>query len=230
MCSSDLGNQQQAEHVADMPVLLSYGLYDPFLDKYQHTFKRILIDSGAYSVFNSGEKIDIAKYADWSLRWGGHADAVAGLDDIAGDWRQSLKNYEAMPNGFPTMHDSDPPELLKDLIPIAQSRGGWMGIGLMPPRQGKERFVRWVCDNVPESLHIHGWALRLYSHVRRIDSFDSTNWWRDAMKLRRDLPWITYGEALELVVKRYQREPRIFRDQTQKALFSSDDGLDSPSD
>jgi len=25
----------------------------------------------------------------------GHADAVAGLDDIGGDWRRSLRNYDA---------------------------------------------------------------------------------------------------------------------------------------
>lgn len=217
------GNQQQAEHVAGMPVLLSYGLYDPFLDRYQHTFARILIDSGAYSVFNSGKTIDIAAYADWSLRWSGHADAVAGLDDIAGDWRQSLRNYEAMSNGFPTIHDSDPPELLKDLIPIAQSRGGWLGVGLTPPRTGKERFVRWVCDNVPEELHLHGWALRAYSHIRRIDSMDSTNWWRDGFKIRRDLPWLTYGEALEIVVKRYQRERRMFVEESQSSLFVNEE-------
>jgi hypothetical protein len=217
------GNQQQAEHVKGMPVLLSYGLYDPFLDKYQHTFSRLLIDSGAYSVFNSGQTIDAAAYADWSLRWGGHADAVAGLDDIAGDWRQSLKNYEAMPNGFPTIHDTDPPELLKDLVPMAVARGGWLGLGLKPPRHGKERFVRWVCDSVPESIHIHGWALRAYSYVRRIDSMDSTNWWRDAMKVRRDLPWLTYGESLEIIVKRYQRESRMFREDSQAVLFQMED-------
>lgn len=214
------GNQQQAEHVRDMPVLLSYGLYDPFLDRYQHTFSRLLIDSGAYSVYNSGHTIDIVAYADWAARWDGHADAVAGLDDISGDWRQSLKNYEAMPAGFPTIHDSDPPELLRDLVQLAGERNKWIGIGLTKPREGKERFVRWACDNIPEDFHIHGWALRLYTKVRRLDSVDSTNWWRDGFKIRRDLPWLTYGEALEIVVKRYQRENRLILDESQMGLFS----------
>lgn len=213
------GNQQQAEHVTGMPVLLSFALYDPFLDRYQHTFKRILIDSGAYSAFNSGEHVDLAIYRDWAQRWVGHADAIAGLDDISGDWRKSLSNYESFDLGFPTIHDTDPPELLKDLVSIAAGRGKWIGIGLKPPRQGKERFVRWACDNIPEDYHIHGWALRAYSHVRRIDSIDSTNWWRDAMKYRRDLPFLTYGEALEIVVKRYQRESRMFKEEPQPELF-----------
>ena len=41
--------QQQAEHVADMPVLLSFAVYRPWMSRYQQTFRRILIDSGAFS-------------------------------------------------------------------------------------------------------------------------------------------------------------------------------------
>lgn len=93
-----------------------------------------------------------------------------------------------------------------------QDRKPWIGIGLVPPREGKGRFVRRVCANVPDSFHIHGWALRAYSHVARLDSVDSTNWWRDGMKVCRDLPWLTYGEALEIVVKRYQREARMIKE------------------
>jgi hypothetical protein len=52
---------------------------------------------------------------------------------------------------------------------------------------------------------------------------DSTNWWRDAMKLRSELPWLTYGETLELVIKRYQREQRIFREDTQAGLFAMEE-------
>jgi hypothetical protein len=214
--------QQQAEHAAEMAVLFSFACYSPWLDKYQQSFRRVLIDSGAYSAFTTGKPVDIVAYGEWAARWVGHADAIAGLDDISGDWRKSLANYEAMPLGFPTIHDSDPPELLRDLVQLARERGNWIGIGLTPPRQGKERFVRWACDNLPEDMHVHGWALRAYSHVRRIDSMDSTNWWRDAMQLRRDLPWLTYGETLELVIKRYQREQRIFREDSQATLFDAE--------
>lgn len=38
--------QQLAEHVSGMPVLLSFPLWTPMLDRYQQTFRRILIDSG----------------------------------------------------------------------------------------------------------------------------------------------------------------------------------------
>lgn len=213
--------QQQAEHAAGMPVLLSFALAKGYgwLNKgYQQAFSRILIDSGAFSELNSGIKVDGYAYSEWAALWNGHADAIAGLDDINGDWRRSLRNYEQY-GGFPTFHDTDPPELLTDLLPIARERGNWLGLGLIPPRHGKERWVRDACSQIPDDVHVHGWALREYTHVRRLDSVDSTNWWRDAMKIRTlpDTSHLAYGECLEIVVKRYQRWNRTIRD-------SKDDG------
>lgn len=207
--------QQQAEHVAGMPVLLSYACYADCLDKgYHQSFSHILIDSGAYSEFTSGKAIDVKAYAEWAEQWVGHADAIAGLDDIRGDWRRSLRNYEAFPGGFPTFHESDPPELLPDLVAMAQERKQWLGFGLLPPRQGKESFVRETLARIPEGIHVHGWAMRAYTHCRRLDSVDSTNWWRDAMALRTvpGLAHLNYGECLEIVVKRYQRWKRTIRE------------------
>ena len=212
--------QQQAEAVSDMPVLLSYANWSPWLDGYQSSFARLLIDSGAYSELTGNAKIDGPAYLDWSTRWVGHADAVAGLDDISGDWRRSLKNYEAF-GGFPTIHDTDPPELLSDLIALARTRGRWIGIGLNPPRHGKEYWIRSICDQLPDDLHVHGWALRAYTGIRRLDSVDSTNWWRDAMGLRvlPQLKHLTYGECLAIIVKRYQRWSRTIKDAETKPLF-----------
>jgi hypothetical protein len=215
--------QQQAEHAADMPVLLSFACRNDWIDRYQQTFSRLLIDSGAYSELNSGKKIDVVAYVAWVQRWDGHCDAWAGLDDISGDWRRSLKNYEH--GGFPTFHDTDPPELLDDLIAIARERGRWIGLGIKPPRDGKETWVRDVCDRIPENFHVHGWALRAYTKVRRLDSVDSTNWWRDAMKLRitPGLEHLTYGECLAIVVKRYERWDRTIKERTdscQTRLFA----------
>jgi hypothetical protein len=194
-----------------MPVLLSYATHAPWLEKgYQQSFSRLLIDSGAFSEFNSGRVVDLGQYRDWAGRWLGTADAVAGLDDIRGDWRRSLKNYEAFPEGFPTFHETDPSELLDDLVAMAGERTNWLGLGLLPPREGKEKWVRSACDRVPDGVHVHGWALRRYTHVRRLDSVDSTNWFRDAMKIRTTAGFehLTYGECLEIVVKRYQRWTR----------------------
>jgi hypothetical protein len=210
------GSQMHADYLSGMPVLLSFALYQKWLKDYHPSFKRILIDSGAYSELNSGKKVDIGEYREWSQDWLGHADAVAGLDDIGGDWRRSLKNYEAVPWGFPTMHDSDPAELLDELIPMARERGNWLGIGLVPPRHGKESWIRETLARVPEDIHVHGWACRAYTHVRRFDSVDSTNWFRDALKYKTQMPFLTPAECVEIVVKRYQRWSRVISTEPSK--------------
>jgi hypothetical protein len=221
-------NQLQAEHAAGFPVLLSYGVLGKskwdWIDRgYQQSFDRILIDSGAYSTLNTNTSIDLGRYVEWASLWRGHADAMAGLDDISGDWRKSMTNYEAYPEGFPTFHDSDPPELLGDLIAMARERGRWIGLGLVPPRDGKERWIRETCDQIPDDLHVHGWALRAYTYIRRLDSTDSTNWWRDAMDLKA-LPLtrhLTYAECLDIVCKRYARWNRTIKEpKTEGMLFS----------
>lgn len=221
-------NQQQAEHATGMPVLLSYAVAGrcSWLDKgYQQSFSRVLVDSGAYSEFTTGKRVDLGAYCEWASRWDGHADAIAGLDDIAGDWKKSLANYEAFPGGFPTFHESDPWDLLADLVAMCIERRQWLGLGLLPPREGKESWVRRVVAEIPDSIHVHGWAMRRYTHVRRLDSVDSTNWWRDAMKLRTssELSHLTYGECLDIVVKRYQRWTRVITDpkSTEAPLFDA---------
>lgn len=216
-------NAIQANAAREMPVLLSFALAGGYkwINQYVPSFDRLLIDCGAYTAYSRNTTIDGPAYKAWYERWKHFADAYAGIDDIAGDWRKSLDNYERY-GGFPTIHDTDPPELLDDLIPLAKERGGWLGIGLKPPRENKEEFVRSVCDRVPDDIHIHGWALRYYTHIRRLDSVDSTNWWRDAMDIRV-LPLckhLTYGETLEIVVKRYRRQSRLIVDTPrQESLF-----------
>lgn len=90
-----------------------------------------------------------------------------------------MANYEAFPGGFPTIHESDSPELLSDLVPMARERGKWLGVGLLPAtRQARkgEPWLRQTLARVPDDIHVHVWAGRLYTHIRRVDSVDSTNW------------------------------------------------------
>ena len=199
-------NSQLQAHVAnDMPVLLSFGIWSPWMRDYARTYSHLLIDSGAYSVHNSGIDLDIIEYRDWHQQFDGHADAIAGLDDIGGDWKKSMTNYERG-GGCPTFHETDPPELLDDLVPLAACRGNWIGIGLKPPRHRKRSWLRETIERIPDDMHIHGWAMRQYSDLAGWDSMDSTNWWRDGFQIKNLLPYLTYGECLEIIVKRYQRE------------------------
>jgi hypothetical protein len=55
---SSPNNQMTADKLRDMPVLVSYAIYPKWIDQYVPSFKRLLIDSGAFSEFNTGKSID----------------------------------------------------------------------------------------------------------------------------------------------------------------------------
>jgi hypothetical protein len=219
--------QLQAHVCKGQNVLLSYPLFKnrpSLIRDYAPSFSRILIDSGAYSSMNSGTEIVLSEYAEWcdKIHW---ADAFAGLDDIK-DWRKSMKNYQAWERGFPTYHDGDPPELLDELIPMARERGGWIGLGLAPPRHGKSRWVSETLQRIPHDLWVHGWALQIYTALpgrRKIDSVDSTTWYRRSEALRvNGLQFLTPAEALEIEILRIERRPKRQVDESELPLFQAE--------
>jgi hypothetical protein len=207
-------NQMQAHALRGCNVLFSFALRFPMLEvpPWRESFAQILIDSGAYSVMARGVTVDIAAYGEYAQVWSGRAAAIAGLDDISGDWKQSLKNYEAVPCSFPTFHDSDPEGLLPELIAMAQERGTWIGLGVVPKggRTCNRRHARhWVArtvERIPAGLHVHGWALGGCASI--VDSYDSTNWMLDCRKVLAACPWLTPAEALDLIVLRDIRRSR----------------------
>lgn len=214
---SSPGSQVQAEAAVSRPVLVSYALWQPWMRRYTQAWGAILVDSGAYTEFTKGIRVDVEEYVRWARSWGDRIEAFAGVDDIGGDWRRSLSNYKL--GGFPTYHFTDPWGLLDDLVPLAEAAGGWIGVGMDPTdRYGHEAWVRETLERIPPSLHVHGWAMRIYKKLWRFDSFDSTNWFRDAMKVRKAHPWLTYGESLEIVVKRYDREGMEFDEREDKQV------------
>lgn len=213
-------NHLQAHMATGMPVLVSFAIRSDWYDRsWMHAQDPLLLDSGAYSELTGNAKVDLGEYVEWAQQWE-HAVAWAGLDDINGDWRRSMENYKA--GGFPTFHDTDPDELLDDLIPMALERGRWLGIGLLPPRTNRGSWLRRTIERIPDDILIHGFALRAYaSSFPRFDSMDSTNWFRDSQKVLIDplTRHLTPGEALEIVLKRYQRwKPAEHRVDGQKEL------------
>lgn len=205
-----------------MPVLLCFSMFKEWMMSFQATFSKIVIDSGAFSEHSTGKKVDIEKYKDWSEKWIDKAEAIAGLDDISGDYKRSLANYAKIPWSFPTWHDTDPLELIPELVAISRERKTWLGIGMKDPQNQKNgKIIKDALTLVPDDIHVHGWAARHYSYIRRFDSFDSTAWWRNAMVLRPKMPWLHLGECVEIIIKKYQREARMFdlKEDKQSSIF-----------
>jgi hypothetical protein len=215
------GSQLHAHLLADMPVCITYAKWRPWNMEYAPTWSRLLVDSGAYSALNSGQEIDVNEYIEWSQQWIGKADAIASLDDISGDYKTTIKNCELMPKGagFPTIHEADPIEILPDLIELAKDHGNWLGIGLTPLRYHKENIVRNICEQIPDGIHVHGWALGEYGYLKRLDSVDSIGWLLITNRVQQYFPWLTHAERVEILIKKYARwiPPT---DTNQQDLFS----------
>lgn len=197
-------SEATAHVLKDYPVLLSYALQSKSAMSFFHAYQRILIDSGAFTEFKTGKKVDLSRYIDWVTPLLPNVDAAAGLDNIQGNWKQSLKNYERF--GFPTMHLTDPPELLDDLLPIAKERWGWLGIGGVAAQ--RRDYTGWIQDTlsrVPDDIHVHVWGAYSYSHIRRVDSFDTAFYIRDYLIFNAQVPFLTPQEALAVTLKRIRR-------------------------
>ena len=199
------GRPLQLEACVGRNVLMSFTARPKNLWHWAGAFKSLILDSGAFSAYNSGQEVVLEEYREWALQYKDVAAAIAGLDDIGGDWRQSMDNYEAFPEGFPTFHDSDPYDLLDDLICMARERGGYLGLGLTLPRKGKRAWVVETLDRIPNDIVVHGFALAEYAKVGGFDSFDSTGWMRYAHGLKAQLFWLTEYECVEIAIKWYER-------------------------
>lgn len=226
-------NAVQAHLAGDMPVLISFGCFSPWQERYMPSFRRVLIDSGAFSELNSGKAIDPDAYAEFSRRMLEHpnVDAAACLDDIRGDWEKGLANWEAAPWTFPVFHDSDPGEALTEILQRLEGDPGrprWIGLGMKPPR----RSEGWLKQSLRRielaglDLHVHCFAMGKFAQrvaqYRGTASIDSTNWVLDVAKLL-DSPLtrhLTPAECQEIIVKRYARRPSIkIENERQTEMF-----------
>lgn len=233
---SSPGNQMQASYLGGMPVLVSFALLSKWLGEYIPTFGQTMVDSGAYSEMSSGKVVDLDKYGQWLDALPFAADAAAALDDIRGDWERSLYNWDQIPQTFPVLHDSDPPNYIDAVLERLQDshRGRlrptdaqWCGIGLVPPRT-KTAFVERLLKRIPSGVHVHLFAMRNMlpqaMAIRGNDvSADSINWVLDSFAVKNKIPWLTLAECTEIVVKRYQRCPPRAAQTTQGDLFDEND-------
>jgi hypothetical protein len=231
-------SQMQAHLLAGRRVLLSYAMRQPVIVRdYVPTFRALLLDSGAYSEFTTGVKVDLTAYIEWAAPLLPQSDAVAGLDDLSGDWRRSLVNYATFPESFPTYHLTDPPELLDDLVQLASERNRWLGVGMCGRQTHidplKERWLRSTLDRIrerePRRLHVHGWALTRYAHCPGLNSVDSSRWvyLAQSIKTHHNTCHLSMAECVSIAIKQILRAPRSTKEPPvdEPSLFGNPGGL-----
>jgi hypothetical protein len=191
------GNKTLTEDTRLPALLVSYVYLKPFLkNRHRYHIRDWVLDSGAFSAFKSGVKIDLMEFNETAARLvAEHPDLkeVYALD-VIDDWRGSMLNYEATAKAgypwIPAYHINDPQEMLRDL---AQGYPK-IAVGGMTRLKGptKRRFAEQCFARVwPKKIHGFGVGQEDLVMALPWHSVDATNWELGPCKFGH---WRTYGK------------------------------------
>lgn len=174
-------------------VLLSYWAFKQKRDLAADmgTTAPICIDSGAFSAYTTGAKIEVAEYAEWLASINRPIDFAFTLDVLA-DERASLANWRALRDEhglmtMPVIHFGQRPE---DVLPtyLAEgaerlSMGGIAGGATRQSIGWAAHVFRWMRANGWGHIPVHGLGLHMRSDLARLpwattDSSTYVNLWR----------------------------------------------------
>lgn len=182
--------------------------------------KELFVDSGAYSAFTQGVKIDIYDYIDF-LEFH-KPELYANLDDIA-DWEQTLKNQKIMEaeglNPLPVWHAKEPMNVLRDYVGSYDIVG--VGFGTLKSNDDKKQLAKTVSQEFPKQK-FHFFAITHLDFLAEYDIFsaDSTGWLLRASKFATiDTPmgYVHFGKGYDSA-----KETHVDRmDQKQLAQFDA---------
>ena len=149
-----------------------------------------MIDSGAFSAWNSGAEITLDAYVDackHALELPFPPDEIFALD-VIGDWQAGLRNTEEMwrrgIEAIPCFHIGEPWEVLKGLA-RNYPKIALGGVAKSTP-QTKLKFAEECFARVwPKRMH--GFSYCFKSAVLGLpwDTVDSTSWFLQALRYRR---------------------------------------------
>jgi hypothetical protein len=187
------GVKQMPKHLAP-PLLVSYYYLQPFLKKMnQMVYRDWVLDSGAFSAYNSGVTINLQEYIQTCKQLLANDKTLTEVFalDVIGDHKRSLKNTEEMWRqgvpAIPCFHVGEPDDVLiylaKNFPKIAL--GGGVGF-----RRKDEWAAQCFAKVWPKK--IHGFAFGSKTSIMALpwDSVDATNWELGPCKFAR---WNSFG-------------------------------------
>lgn len=174
---------------------------------------RIMIDSGAFTFWNSGRTMTAEQWARDFEKYIHLGDEVVGLDVIF-DGATSLANYKALrkqwPNIIPTYHVGEDMSILDEYASMTKR----IAIGGLVNNTDKNResSINKVFLKYRDTLRIHGFGVTTQKYMERYPfaSVDSTTWINSSK----------YGEThyLQDGKKVMVRSPRVARKLHNKGL------------
>lgn len=158
----------------------SFAKFSEHLSNYQFN---ILLDSGAYSAFTRGIKLDVREYADFLLEFGDWFEYYFNLD-VIGDYEASWENQRYLESRglkpVPVVHYGEEPGLVEQL----GKEYDLVALGGMVPIPTRELDV-WLREvfydtdgNLRNLPKLHGLGLTTKSLLKKywFYSSDSTRW------------------------------------------------------
>jgi hypothetical protein len=163
-------------------LLVSFYYLDNFL-KYQpeYAYRDWVLDSGAFSAFNSGKTIDLNQYMDTCKQLMSKDKTLVEVFalDVIGDHRASLRNCETMwKNGIPAIpcyHIGEPIDALMQMAKHYPK----LAIGGVArlKAEAKKQFAQACFSRVwPKKIHGFGYGSENHIMAFPFHSCDATNW------------------------------------------------------
>ena len=170
--------------------------------------KNLFLDSGAYSAFSRGEKIDLDEYIEFIKNNKQHIKTYAGLD-VIGDWQATRKNIEYMEahglQPLPTFHVGSP---LTELHRLCDKYDYIALGGLVPLATQRVKMESWLntCFSVIKDywpVKVHGFGVNSFWSWKKYPfySVDATSWLA-GMKFRQ----VVLFKDGKLIQKNKQKE------------------------
>jgi hypothetical protein len=143
--------------------------------------KKIILDSGAFSVMTGKALIDIDEYIDFIKKHRNNIHIYANLD-VIGDYKKTAENQQYMEskglNPLPTFHYKTNYDILKKMI----TKYDYIGLGGLVPIAMKRKIMKKHLDNcfniIKDKCKVHGWGIsskkKLFNYP--FYSVDSTSW------------------------------------------------------
>lgn len=157
----------------------------------------LLLDSGAFSAWKRGERIDLREYIKFIQDHGSLLDSYVNLDVIPGRFgsratpteveeaaAESYRNYEVMRaaglDPIPVFHLGEGLDWLRHIL---DSGAGWIGLGgsVGKPDEARYQFFAGsfrVIEKVAPKVRVHGFGATSFQTMFRFPwySVDSTSW------------------------------------------------------
>lgn len=147
---------------------------------------KVFLDSGAFSAWSLGIKINLIEYIKFIKTYKKLFDVVASLD-VKGSHEKSIQNHKEMLRAgldyvLPVYHRLEPLEVLDEYVDMGSE---YIAIGNIAAesKSSKRKFVpglRQTIDRIPKDIKIHLFGMTSFPILKmmldRITSSDSSSW------------------------------------------------------